>query len=363
MWEWLFDTSRFPARWHCGDWTDFLGWLTIVSDLLIFTSYMAIPAMLVYFVKQRKDIPFTGVFWLFAAFIILCGVTHLTEAIIFWHPVYRLAAFIKLATGLVSAVTALTLLKIIPVAMTFKSPEMVQGELDTATTDLADASAALLRSNKQLDGFTRNVSHDLRTPLRAVLANLEWAKEAKNVEERQEALADLESAAKRMGRMITGLLAFSRMGRKALVKTSVDMSACVKRALKHRPGSHVVTIEDLPPAYADADLIQGVWDNLISNAIKYSKDEEHPRIRVWADDVDDVVTYHVQDNGIGIDPEYADLLFEVFERQVDPEEYEGDGVGLAIVQSIIVNHGGSVAVTGAVGVGATFSFTLPKGRT
>jgi cyanate permease len=99
----LFDTSGFPARWHCGVWSAQLGWVTISSDLLVFGAYMAIPLLLVYFIRRRRDVPFTGIFWLFCAFIAFCGLTHLIEALIFWWPAYRLSAGAKLATALVGA--------------------------------------------------------------------------------------------------------------------------------------------------------------------------------------------------------------------------------------------------------------------
>ncbi|MGZ3318198.1 MAG: ATP-binding protein, partial [Isosphaeraceae bacterium] len=96
----LFDTSDFPRRWDCGSWTPGLGWLHILSDLGVWSAYLAIPCILVYFVLRKKDIPFRAIFWLFGAFILACGTTHLMEAIIFWWPAYRLAGLIKLFTAI-----------------------------------------------------------------------------------------------------------------------------------------------------------------------------------------------------------------------------------------------------------------------
>src|SRR5258708_4239985 len=106
----LFDTSDFPPRWNCGRWSDGLGWLHILSDLGIFAAYLAIPCVLGYFVLRRKDIPFKRVFWLFGAFILACGTTHLIEAIIFWWPIYPLAGLIKLFTAAVSWATVVALI-------------------------------------------------------------------------------------------------------------------------------------------------------------------------------------------------------------------------------------------------------------
>src|SRR5262245_29821195 len=121
----VLDTSGFPPRWHCGRWIELLGWLHIVSDVAIFGAYMAIPIALVFFIRERRDLPkpFPIVFWLFGAFIVLCGSTHVVEAIIFWHPVYRLAGVVKAATAAVSWTTLAFLVPAVPKALALKSPE------------------------------------------------------------------------------------------------------------------------------------------------------------------------------------------------------------------------------------------------
>ena len=142
----LFDSSGFPARWHCGTWSELLGWTTIISDLLIWAAYMSIPLMLLYLVIKKKDIPFPPVFYLFGAFIVLCGFTHLTEAYIFWNPVYRLSAFIKFLTAMVSLATAATLLPILPEALKLRSPKHLFKELD----DLKKEREKVYESNKEI---------------------------------------------------------------------------------------------------------------------------------------------------------------------------------------------------------------------
>src|SRR5690349_11560253 len=98
----LFDTDGWPPRWHCGQWSDSLGWLHIGSDIAIFSAYVAIPCVLAYFILRRKDFPFPRIMWLFVAFIFACGFGHLIEAVIFWQPVYRFAGLIKLITAVAS---------------------------------------------------------------------------------------------------------------------------------------------------------------------------------------------------------------------------------------------------------------------
>src|SRR6516162_5909602 len=125
----LFDTSDFPARWNCGTWTAGHGWLHIGSDLAIWSAYFTIPCILVYFVLRRRDVPFPTIFWLFGAFILACGTTHLLEAIIFWRPVYRLAGLVKLLTAIVSWGTVAALVPTIPKALTMRSSEALEREI------------------------------------------------------------------------------------------------------------------------------------------------------------------------------------------------------------------------------------------
>ena len=127
-----FDTQGFPARWHCGaGWQEspWLGWLHIVSDLGVWSAYLAIPVVLWYFILRRKDLPFRKVFLLFGAFIFACGTTHLMEAIIFWWPGYRLAGVIKLFTALVSWATVIALIRVVPGVLKMRAPDELEREI------------------------------------------------------------------------------------------------------------------------------------------------------------------------------------------------------------------------------------------
>lgn len=146
----LFDTSGFPARWNCGSgWTDnpSLGWLHILSDLAVWSAYFAIPGILVFFLVQKRDLPFRKVFLLFGAFILFCGTTHLMEAIIFWWPAYRLAGLIKLLTALVSWATVLALIQVVPMALAMRSPEALEREISARKL----AEDALRQVNSELE--------------------------------------------------------------------------------------------------------------------------------------------------------------------------------------------------------------------
>jgi PAS domain S-box-containing protein len=143
----LFDTSDFPSRWHCGHWTAGHGWLHILSDLGVWSAYFAIPCILGYFVLQRRDIPFRMIFWLFGAFILACGTTHLMEALIFWWPAYRLAGVIKLLTALVSWGTVAALVPTLPKALVLRTP----AELEREVAARKQAEDALQKANSELE--------------------------------------------------------------------------------------------------------------------------------------------------------------------------------------------------------------------
>jgi PAS domain S-box-containing protein len=143
----LFDTSDFRARWHCGNWTAGHGWLHILSDLGVWSAYFAIPCLLGYFVLRRRDIPFRTIFWLFGAFILACGTTHLMEALMFWWPAYRLAGVIKLLTALVSWGTVAALVPTIPRALVLRAPV----ELEREITARKQAEDALQKANTELE--------------------------------------------------------------------------------------------------------------------------------------------------------------------------------------------------------------------
>lgn len=125
----MFDSSGFPPRWTCGSWTSGHGWLHILSDLGVWSAYLAIPCVLGYYLLRKKDVPFRSVFLLFGAFILACGTTHLMEAVIFWWPAYRLAGVIKLITALVSWATVFALIRVVPKVLAMRSPEELEREM------------------------------------------------------------------------------------------------------------------------------------------------------------------------------------------------------------------------------------------
>lgn len=235
--------------------------------------------------------------------------------------------------------------------------------------ELAELSAELERSNKELEAFSYSVSHDLRAPFRHISGFAEMIHETErdNMSERgRRYLATVIESAKYAGKLVDNLLHFSQMGRTGLTPGRLDMNQLVSEVLtsvKHEisPDRSVEwNLADLPPAWADGGMMRLAWQNLLSNALKYSRDRDPAVITVGArrDAVETI--YFVSDNGAGFDMRYIDKLFGVFQRLHRLEEFEGTGIGLANVRRIVGRHGGRTWAEGEVGRGATFYFSLPK---
>lgn len=166
-----------------------------------------------------------------------------------------------------------------------------------------------------------------------------------------------------MGELIDDLLAFSRMGRKEVVRLPIDFNKLIEPIVTSRENMAEkdmrITVNPLLPAQGDPALLLQVYINLISNAIKYSSKKETSEVEIGSFEKEDEYVYYVKDNGAGFDMQYVHKLFNVFQRLHD-DEFEGTGVGLAIVQRIVVKHGGKVWAEGKIDEGATFYFSLPK---
>lgn len=143
----LFDTSDWPPRWHCGRWSEFHGWFYIVSDLLVWSAYFAIPLLILRYISRKQNPQFMRLYFLFAAFILACGATHLLDAILFWVPVYRLSALMRFVTGVVSWLTVFHLIRILPTAFSLKSA----AELEAEVRQRRQAEEALTLTNRQLN--------------------------------------------------------------------------------------------------------------------------------------------------------------------------------------------------------------------
>ena len=221
---------------------------------------------------------------------------------------------------------------------------------------------------KELDAFSYSVSHDLRAPLRAVdgFSRLVLKGYSPQLDaDGQRMLGVIRSETQRMGRLIDDLLAFSRLGRQQMDTTAIDMQAMVQAVFDEvaKPESERklrLDLHPLPMARGAESMIRQVWVNLISNAVKFTSEREVGEIEIGArEGGNGAQIYYVKDNGAGFDMRYVGKLFGVFQRLHSAEEFQGTGVGLALVQRIVQRHGGKAWAEGEVGQGATFSFELP----
>jgi signal transduction histidine kinase len=231
---------------------------------------------------------------------------------------------------------------------------------------LRERTAQLAEANKELESFSYSVSHDLRAPARRVSGFAKILLEdyaAQLPLEAQRHLSSIQNNALEMAQLIEDLLKFSRLSRQPLNKRRVSLADLVRQVLDElkfeRENRRVdIHIDDLPAGEADPSLLKQVFINLLGNALKYSRKREIAIIEVGFRNGPQPCVYFVKDNGVGFDMEYADNLFGVFQRLHSSDEFEGTGVGLAIVQRIISRHGGSIWAESAIDQGTTFYFTL-----
>ena len=233
--------------------------------------------------------------------------------------------------------------------------------------ELTLANNELKKAQEELGAFSYSVSHDLRAPIRAINGYTQILLEdhADTIDkDGKQVLTSIIHNSKKMGLLIDDLLAFSKLGRKQITSAPINMEALVADVITEtitEQGTHlpIFEIEGLKPANGDQALISQVWINLISNAIKYSKYKTEIRIKISSIAKNDTIIYCIQDFGAGFDMEYYDKLFGVFQRLNSQEEFDGTGIGLAIVQKIVNRHHGEVWATSKLNEGASFYFSLP----
>lgn len=240
-------------------------------------------------------------------------------------------------------------------------------DLNLKSDELQKSKNQLEMANKELEAFSYSVSHDLRAPLRAIsgFINILIEDYDKVLDAEGRRICNvIQSNATKMGQLIDDLLSFSRLIRSEIHHSKIDMEKLVKNVLVDIEtfqdlSQKNIEVNSLPPAYGDQNMLKQVWINLIGNAIKYSSKTEKANITIGSFVENNENVFFVKDNGVGFNMEYVHKLFGVFQRLHSTSEFEGTGVGLAIVQRIIKRHGGRVWAESEVGKGAVFYFSLP----
>jgi len=373
-----FLTNDFMPHGHCYYWQPGLLWTHVGADGLIAAAYFSIPLSLLYYLRQRPEVRYRWVVWLFAAFIVLCGITHLFGIVTIWNPVYPLEALIKVLCAAVSLATAIVLIPLVPRALTMRTAE----ELEAINARLYEVGKSrrraegrlsakvreLEQSNQELEQFAYVASHDLQTPIRSIVSfdGLLRRELGDGASERAKEYLDIiEHNGRHMQQLILDLLDYSRVRTRArpLERASVAracQSACDLLRQEIEANDAHVEMGELPEVMGDESQLTQVFQNLIANAVKFQPPGQSAHIAVGAKDEGDYVRIRVEDNGIGINPDHADDVFTIFRRLHTDDEYQGTGIGLAICKRIVERHGGEIRVVDNPGGGARFEFTLPK---
>ena len=352
--------------------------LHVVSDAIIAIAYFMIPLMLLYFLQRKTlKISFNWAIVLFAAFILLCGITHVVGIITVWNPVYYQEGLVKAATALVSILTAFAIVPLVPKLARMRSPEeleeanlRLQQEIvlrEAAQEELRSSLTELKNANAELEQFAYIASHDLQAPLRGISSFsqlLQQRYRGQLDDDGQEFLQFIEAGSRRMHRLINDLLKLSRIGsEKSANFTARPLAWAVQQAaasLKTEidEAGAVLEVAELPAITGEHHLLVQLFQNLIGNAIKFRRPGVAPQVRIGCEREGESWHLVVADNGIGIPENQLENIFVVFRRLHGDEDYTGTGIGLSICRKIAEYHRGSISARASDG-GAEFHVRLP----
>ena len=351
--------------------------LHVIADGLIAFAYFSIPVTLLHFARKKRDVPFKHILALFAAFILLCGMTHIFGIWTIWRPVYYFEGVVKVLTAIVSVLTAIVLIPLVPQALSMRSHaelEAINRKLEDEVQRRADAEqqlrrtvAKLTQSNAELERFAYIASHDLQAPLRTIgsFTGLLGKRYADTLDEGgREYLEFIQDGVTDMRALISDLLELSRVNSAEPRIETVDSGEIVERVAEQlhadlETSGAVLEYQDLPTVQADARALQQIFQNLISNALKFQPKDQAPEIHVRAERAGQAWRFSVQDNGIGMSPDNREKIFLVFKRLHTTDEFPGTGIGLSLVQKLVQKRGGEISVDSEPGRGSRFSFDIP----
>ncbi|MGE3320506.1 MAG: sensor histidine kinase [Candidatus Berkiella sp.] len=369
--DFLFDTSPYSPRWLCGHWAPAIGWTHIISDFLIFFAYLCIPVSLLYYQHKIKAIEINYLFYLFAAFIFLCGATHLIEVIIFWKPIYNFAGLVKLLTAMVSLATLLAIILILPTTLKFikekLDAKMLKLELESHKAREAE------EANLAKDRFLASMSHELRTPLNAIIGYtgtlLMKLPGPLNMEQEKQ-LKIIQSSSKHLLSLINDVLDLSKVeaGKLEFTLTNTNCTNIIQEVVNTlipTCNNKGLELKFVPPekdifVLSDQRTLKQIVLNLVNNAIKFT---DHGKVEIITQYLKlpykEEVIIKVIDTGIGIKNEDKNKLFQAFEQISIPGTLtEGTGLGLHLSQKLAKLINGRIEFESHFGHGSCFSLTL-----
>lgn len=345
------------------EWPIYAVWANGVGDVLTFIAFSLIPMALVYFIRQRRDIRYPLIFNMFALFIFLCGITHLLSVISFWTPLYRLSGVIKIAAGLASIVSAAMLIKIIPRTLELPGPAQIKKVND----ELKKKTVELEKHNEFLQHLAYATAHDLREPARAVSIHAQMLLHqyaGKLDEGLLEELKYLSSESKRLYTLIDSVISYSYVESEEYKMVPVNLNRLAAQIKSNisvvaKESDATIQISVLPQVIGNENLLTVLFQNIITNSIKFKKPGTPPVINITADTSKGFATVYISDNGIGFDNRYNGQVFEIFKRLNPVGVYRGSGLGLAISKRIVELHNGQISASSQPGRGTTIIIELP----
>ncbi|MBE9207842.1 response regulator [Nostoc sp. LEGE 06077] len=392
--NYLFYSTGFIPHGHCYLWKPELVWLHIIADGAIALAYYSIPLLLIYFIYQRQDVPFNGVFLLFGAFILACGTGHLMEIWTLWHPDYWISGALKAFTAIISIYTAFALIVLIPQALKIPSPAQLEAVNRVLSSEIVErkriekelrlAEEIAKDSSQAKSEFLANMSHELRTPLNGILGYAQILQRTEPLTEKgSKGVGIIYQCGTHLLTLINDILDLSKIEARKLELNPIDFylpafldsvsEICRIRAEQKVINFHLQLDPDLPTGIrADEKRLRQVLINLLSNAIKFTLQGNVTfNVKVTNQAINHhgqiiyKIRFEVIDTGTGMNPEQLEKIFIPFEQVGSQKrQTEGTGLGLAISQKIISLMNSRIQVKSEFGKGSNFWFEveLPESK-